>query len=176
MNAGAKSLDTVLSPSTELRSLIEPSRVFSSISRLNASTPLSTPSARGAVDEEDNGIVLARNGLSVADVGGKLGSEYCSCDNCDEVVVVRSGTRAIALSASVRKRHYLERISSTCLSVSRSASVRSNGSWHRYVPPQRTRPPPSQALSLQPSRQPRLQVKYLLSNAMRNAIERCQEF
>ena len=96
MNDGAKSFDNVLSPSSELRevlSLLDPSRVFSSMSRLNASTPLSTPSDRGAVDDDDNdsGIVLARKGFSAVDVGARLGREYCSCDGA---AVVRSGTRA----------------------------------------------------------------------------------
>lgn len=108
MNDGAKSLDNVLSPSCDVPSLTEPSLVFSSMNLLNASTPLSTPSARGADEDDGNGIVLARKGLSVVDVGGRLGKEYCSCD---EVDVVRSGTRAIALSASSSKRQYLEQIS-----------------------------------------------------------------
>lgn len=91
MNDGAKSLDDVLSPSNELFSLIDPSLVFSSISRLNASTPLSTPSTRSVADDDDNGSVLARKGFRVVDGGARLGNEYCSCD---EVAVVRSGTRA----------------------------------------------------------------------------------
>ena len=72
--------------------------MFSNISRLNASTPLPTPSTRSVVDDDDDsGIVLARKGFRAADGGARLGNEYCSSD---EVVVVRSGTRAIALSAS----------------------------------------------------------------------------
>lgn len=71
--------------------------MFSNISRLNASTPLSTPSTRSVADEDDNGIVLARKGFKVVDGGGRLGNVYCSCE---EVVVIRSGTRAASTSAS----------------------------------------------------------------------------
>lgn len=97
MIEGAKSLDGVRSPSNELFSFIDPSLVFSNISRLNASTPLSTPSTRSVADDDDDGIVLARKGFRVVDGGGRLGSEYCSCD---VVVVVRSGMRAASPSAS----------------------------------------------------------------------------
>ena len=65
------------------------------MSRLNASTPRSTPGAR-IVDEEDNEVEFARKGFSVAVVGAKPGVEECSCDEDeDDFDVVRSGTRAI---------------------------------------------------------------------------------
>jgi hypothetical protein len=94
LNDGTKSLDNVLSLSCELFSWTEPSLVFSSMSRLNASTPLSTPSGRDvdAVDDEDSGIVLARKGFRRVDGWAMLGMAYCSWD--EDEVDVRSGTRA----------------------------------------------------------------------------------
>jgi hypothetical protein len=65
------------------------------MSRLNASTPRSVPGVR-AVDEEDEGVEFARNGLSVVLVGARLGVVECSCDeDDDDFDPVRSGTRAI---------------------------------------------------------------------------------
>ena len=61
------------------------------MSRLNASTPRSTPGVRVIVDEDDV-FELARKGFKVVLVGGRLGIDSCSNDDFDPV---RSGTRAI---------------------------------------------------------------------------------
>jgi hypothetical protein len=61
------------------------------MSRLNASTPRSTPGVRVIV-EEDDVLEFARKGFNVVLVGARLGIDGCSDDDFD---LVRSGTRAI---------------------------------------------------------------------------------
>lgn len=62
------------------------------MSRLNASTPRSTPGVRVIVDDDDDILEFARKGFKVVLVGGRLGIDDCSDDSFDPV---RSGTRAI---------------------------------------------------------------------------------
>jgi hypothetical protein len=65
------------------------------MSRLNASTPRSTPAVR-AVDEDVEAVEFARKGFSVVLVGARLGEAACSCDeDDDDFDPVLSGTRAI---------------------------------------------------------------------------------
>ena len=65
--------------------------LFDNRSRLNASTPRSTPGVRVTVDEDDV-WEFARKGFKVVLVTAKLGIVGCSDNGFD---LVRSGTRAI---------------------------------------------------------------------------------
>jgi hypothetical protein len=58
------------------------------MSRLNASTPRSTPGSRGIDDEDD--VDVPRKGFSVMPMGEGLGM----CVSKDVLGAVRSGTRA----------------------------------------------------------------------------------
>jgi hypothetical protein len=87
MKGGAK-LGTVRSFSDAFSADPDPSLALENISRLNASTPLSTPSA-GTIVADVDVAELARKGLSIVVVGARLGKA-----GSNEPVPNRSGTRA----------------------------------------------------------------------------------
>jgi len=93
------------------------------MSRLNASTPRSTPAGR-AVDEDAEGVEFARKGFSVVLVGARLGVAEWSCDeDDDDFDPLRSGTRAVTGQLQPSEwEEYLAQRSSTFLSVHPSAN------------------------------------------------------
>ena len=88
MKGGAK-LGTVRSFSDAVSVDPDPSLAFENMSRLNASTPLSTPSV-GTIVADVDVAELARKGLSMVVVGARLGKGGSN----EEPVPNRSGTRA----------------------------------------------------------------------------------